>query len=85
MQLEQVSNYIKSQGVECTQNFINSDSGNENMCNALLDFSHKVEADLIMIMTQQETEVIKYFVGSLAKEIIHNSDIPVMSLVPKNR
>ncbi|NPV12895.1 MAG: universal stress protein [Ignavibacteria bacterium] len=85
MQLEQVSNYIKSQGVECTQNFINSDSGNENMCNALLDFSHKVEADLIMIVTQQETEVIKYFVGSLAKEIIHNSDIPVMSIVPKNR
>jgi nucleotide-binding universal stress UspA family protein len=85
MQLEQVSNYIKSNGVECTQNFVSGDSGNENMCNALLDFSHKVDADLIIIMTQQETEVIKYFVGSLAKEIIHNSDIPVMSIVPKNR
>lgn len=85
MQLEQVSNYIKSQGVECTQNFITSESGNENMCKALLEFAHRVEADLIMIMTQQETEVIKYFVGSLAKEIIHNSDIPVMSIVPKSR
>ncbi len=85
MQLEQVSNYIKANGVECTQNFISSESGNENMCNALLDFSHKVEADLIIIMTQQETEVIKYFVGSLAKEIIHNFDVPVMSIVPKNR
>lgn len=85
LQLEQVSSYIKSNGVECTQNFITSESGNENICAALLDFSHKVEADLIIIMTQQETEVIKYFVGSLAKEIIHNSDIPVMSIVPKNR
>jgi len=83
LQLDQVSSYIKSQGVECTQTFLNSESGNENMCKALLDFAHKVEADLIMIMTQQETEVIKYFVGSLAKEIIHNSDIPVMSIVPK--
>jgi nucleotide-binding universal stress UspA family protein len=55
------------------------------MCKALLEFAHRVEADLIMIMTQQETEVIKYFVGSLAKEIIHNSDIPVMSIVPKSR
>lgn len=84
MQLDQVCNFIKASGVECTQNFISSESGNENVCKALLDFSHKVEADLIIIMTQQETEVIKYFVGSLAKEIIHNSDIPVMSIVPKN-
>ncbi len=85
MQLEQVSNYISSNGVECTQNFISGEPGNENMCSTLLDFSYKVEADLIIIMTQQETEVIKYFVGSLAKEIIHNSNIPVMSIVPKNR
>lgn len=82
-QLQQVSDHIKSQGIECTQNFLNTGSGNTNMCNALIEFSHKVEADLLIIMTQQETEVIKYFVGSLAKEIIHNSDIPVMSIVPK--
>jgi len=83
LQLNQVSEFIKNQGIECTQNFLNTKSGNSNMCEALLQFSHKVEADLIVIMTQQETEVIKYFVGSLAKEIIHNSDIPVMSIVPK--
>ena len=82
-QLEQVSDYIHSQGIECSQNFLNTSSGNSNMCNELLDFSNKVEADLIIIMTQQETEVIKYFVGSLAKEIIHSSEIPVMSIVPK--
>lgn len=84
-QLQQVSDHIKSQGIECTQNFLNTGSGNTNMCNALIEFSHKVEADLLIIMTQQETEVIKYFVGSLAKEIIHNSDIPVMSIVPKQK
>jgi nucleotide-binding universal stress UspA family protein len=83
-QLEQVSEFIRSQGIECTQNFINTASGNTNMCTSLLDFSTKVEADLLIIMTQQETEVIKYFVGSLAKEIIHNSEIPVMSIVPKS-
>jgi len=84
-QLQQVSDYIKSQGVDCTENFLNTQSGNSNMCNALLEFSHKVEADVIIIMTQQESEVIKYFVGSLAKEIIHSSDIPVMSIVPKGK
>lgn len=84
-QLQQVCDYVKSQGIECTSNFLNTQSGNSNMCNALLEFSHKVEADVIIIMTQQETEVIKFFVGSLAKEIIHSSDIPVMSIVPKGK
>jgi nucleotide-binding universal stress UspA family protein len=84
-QLRQVCEYIKSQGVDCTQNFLNTQSGNSNMCNALLEFSHKAEADLLIIMTQQEADVIKYFVGSLAKEIIHSSDIPVMSIVPKGK
>lgn len=82
-QLNQVIEYIKSNDIECTQTFLNTPSGNVNMCNALLEFSEKVHADLIIIMTQQETEVIRYFVGSLAKEIIHASEIPVMSIVPK--
>jgi len=85
LQLKQVYNFIKSQGVECSQNFIITNSGNSSMCTALLEFSHKVDADLVIIMTQQETEIIKYFVGSLAKEIIHNFDIPVMSIVPKGK
>ena len=84
-QLEQVSEHIVSQGIECSQNFLNTSSGNTNMCNSLLEFANKVEADVIIIMTQQETEVIKYFVGSLAKEIIHNSEIPIMSIVPKEK
>ncbi|PIY07196.1 MAG: hypothetical protein COZ21_01530, partial [Bacteroidetes bacterium CG_4_10_14_3_um_filter_31_20] len=79
LQLTQVSEFIRNQDIECTQNFLNIQAGNSNMCKALLEFSHKVDADLIVIMTQQETDVVKYFVGSLAKEIIHNSDIPVMS------
>jgi len=83
LQLTQVSEFIRNQDIECTQNFLNIQAGNSNMCKALLEFSHKVDADLIVIMTQQETDVVKYFVGSLAKEIIHNSDIPVMSIVPK--
>lgn len=83
MQLEQVSNYIKNQGIECTQNFINSDfNDDKNVCNTLLNFSHKINADLIMIMTHQETDFID-LLGSLAKEIINNSDIPIMSIVPK--
>lgn len=83
LQLTQVSDFIQKEGVECKTQFLFTESGNSEMAKALLDYSHSIEADLVVIMTQQETEVIKYFIGSLAKEIIHNSDIPVMSIVPR--
>lgn len=83
MQLTQVADFIKKEGIECKTQFLFTESGNTDMSKALLDFSHRIEADLLIIMTQQETAVIKYMIGSLAKQIIHNSDIPVMSIVPK--
>ncbi|PKP19384.1 MAG: hypothetical protein CVU05_11475 [Bacteroidetes bacterium HGW-Bacteroidetes-21] len=83
LQLTQVADFIKKEGVECKTQFLFTESGNAEMAKSLLEFSHKIEADLLIIMTQQETDVIKYFIGSLAKQIIHNSDVPVMSIVPK--
>ena len=83
LQLTQVSDFIQKEGVECKTQFLFTESGNSEMAKALLDYSTNIDADLIIIMTQQETDVIKYFIGSLAKEIIHNSTIPVMSIVPK--
>ena len=49
----------------------------------LLDFAYSVKGDLIAIMTQQEKDFTEYFVGTVAKRIIHSSDIPVLSIVPK--
>lgn len=83
LQLTQVSDFIQKEGVECKTQFLFTESSNADMAKALIDYSHSIEADLMVIMTQQETEVIKYFIGSLAKEIIHNCDIPVMSIVPR--
>lgn len=82
-QLTQVEDFIKKEGVECKTQFLFTESGNAEMGKSLIDFSNRIEADLLIIMTQQETDVIKYFIGSLAKEIIHNSEVPVMSIVPK--
>ncbi|GAI48842.1 unnamed protein product [marine sediment metagenome] len=56
------------------------------MAKNLIDFAHKVQGDLIIIMTQQKDAISEYFIGvigSFAKEIIHRSDIPVMSITPK--
>ena len=49
----------------------------------IIDYAGKCKGDLIMIMTQQEDDSDYYFIGSTSQGIIHNSDIPVLSIIPK--
>jgi len=81
-QMEQVKNFIKKAGVKCTAEMIKAIKGHETLAHAVVDYAAKVDADLIMIMTQQEGDITPLFIGSTAQGIIDNSDIPVMSIVP---
>jgi len=83
LQLEQVQKFISKQGIECTTKLLFSSNNIEKIVEALIDYANKANGDLITIMTQQETEFKEFFIGSLAKQIIHKSDIPVMSIAPK--
>ncbi len=81
-QIDQVKNFIKKAGVKCTAEMIKTSKGQETLAHAIIDYSNKVEADLIMIMTQQEGEITPLFIGSTAQDIINSSETPVMSIVP---
>jgi len=81
-QMDQVKNFIKKAGVKCTAEMIKTTRGNETLSHAIVDYSTKVDADLIVIMTQQEGEITPLFIGSTAQGIINHSEIPVMSIVP---
>lgn len=54
----------------------------DNLGQEVVEYTRSVEGDLIMIMTQQETNFTEMFIGSAAQEVINNSDIPVCSIVP---
>ena len=81
-QMEQVKNFIKKSGVKCTAEMIKAVKGHETLAHAVVDYANKVDADLIMIMTQQESDTTPLFIGSTAQGIINNSEVPVMSIVP---
>jgi nucleotide-binding universal stress UspA family protein len=80
-QISQVKNYIEEHGVECVADLIKGESITETVIN----YARKVNGDLIMIMTQQENDFIEFFVGSKAQQVIHGSDIPVLSIRPIER
>jgi nucleotide-binding universal stress UspA family protein len=55
------------------------------MAKALLNYAHKVNADMVSIMTQQEHDISEFFLGSLAQNIIFSFDIPVLTITPKQK
>ncbi len=81
-QLLMVRQYIENRGVKCTAEIVNILKSEESLANALIKYAEKIEADLLMIMTQQEKDIKELFIGSKAKEVINNSEIPVLSIQP---
>ncbi|NVO19157.1 MAG: universal stress protein [Bacteroidetes bacterium] len=83
-QLNQVTHFIADAGIECTSEIIESHDGDKTLVPTILEYAHQQgDIDLLVIMTQQEIGFVEYFVGSHAQEFLRLSDIPVLSIVPK--
>jgi nucleotide-binding universal stress UspA family protein len=79
--LKQVKEYITEKGVNCTAESIKGSS----IADEVIKYCEKVDADLLMIMTQQELEWTDLFISSQAQQIINHSDIPVISIRPTEK
>lgn len=55
----------------------------ENITNATLEYAQFVDADLIAIMTEQETNASNILLGPFAQQMVNYSQIPVLSIQPK--
>lgn len=77
----QVQKFIKNKGVPCT---IKTLEGTD-IAQLVLDYANEVQADLIMIMSQQEITLKALFVGTTAQKIVSLSEIPVLSIRPVKR
>jgi nucleotide-binding universal stress UspA family protein len=54
-----------------------------NLAYEAMRFGPQVNADLIVIMTEQESTLTGVFLGPRAKQIVNHSRIPVMSIKPR--
>jgi nucleotide-binding universal stress UspA family protein len=54
-----------------------------NRAEKTLLYAKKVEADLIIIMSDQRAEFSSWILGSYAHQLINNSHIPVLSIPPE--
>lgn len=84
IQMNQVKSFIENAGIECEAEIIETPKGEKTHVPNILEYARsKGDIDLIVIMTQQEFSVVEFFVGSHAQEFIRRSEIPVVSIVPR--
>tara|TARA_B110000977_G_scaffold196409_1_gene276720 strand:- start:112 stop:993 length:882 start_codon:yes stop_codon:yes gene_type:complete len=78
--LNQVKRFLTDGGVTTEAELIKAEG--RSLAQSILDYSNDNEGDLIMIMTQQESDFTDHFIGSSAQSIVYNTDTPVMSVRP---
>ncbi|HLG35943.1 MAG TPA: universal stress protein [Bacteroidia bacterium] len=79
-QMSQVKHFIDERDIVCTTEMITGDDIPET----IIEHAKKINADLIMIMTQdREIKWTERFIGSAAQEIINGTDIPVLTIHPE--
>lgn len=80
-QMDQVIEFLSENNIKCEGEFFKSSDISEGV----LEYSEKVSADLIIIMTQKELEFKDFIIGTESSQIINHSDIPVCSIRPMQR
>lgn len=82
--LHQVEDVLSKNGVKHTSKMLADDDYPGNPADDTLQYAEEINADLIMIMTQQEKGFTEFIVGSYAQQIVNkHSSIPVMCITPK--
>jgi len=77
---KQMADYFTKLGIKNTYIEVQS----ANVTSDTLKIAEEQNADLICIMTEQETSAANIFLGPFAQQMVNHSPIPVLSVHPKN-
>lgn len=78
-----VEKFIKENYGNVSADFVFGNNEDDTLSGLVLKYSEEKNGDIIVVMTQQETNWMKLFMGTTALDIIYNSPVPVFSVVPK--
>lgn len=75
----QVEEYCKERNIR----FVTVTKESENITRTTIDYAEAVSADMIAIMTEQETTTANIFLGPYAQQMVNHSPVPVLSMRAK--
>jgi nucleotide-binding universal stress UspA family protein len=76
--VKQVEDFISKQNIGHTKKYISGD----NQAKLTLEYAKEINADLIMIMGDQEENLLGRLLGPYAQQIVNHSKIPTMCIPP---
>jgi nucleotide-binding universal stress UspA family protein len=77
--VKQAEVYLEENNIRYRSVFLEAD----NITDTVLEYAQKVEANLISIMTEQETTTMNLWLGPYAAQMVNHSPIPVLSVHPE--
>ncbi len=75
----QVTKYLDEENVKYVAKAIDA----ENVTNATINYAKAIDADVIVIMTEQEMTTANLFLGAFAQQMVNHSPIPVLNIHAK--
>ena len=82
--MEKTIRQIEAEGINTISKFISTEGGGKKMfLIEVIKYANNNDIDLIMIMTQSERALVKYFMSAYAFSVIRKSSTPVLTITPK--
>lgn len=78
VKIHQVKEFIEKYEIPYTVKMFKGD----NLATISMDYAYQINADLIIIMTEQENNSTGLMLGSFAQQIVNHSKVPVLSIRP---
>ena len=75
----QIERYLSTEKIKYTINYREVD----NVTKATVAYAESVNADLISIMTEQESTAWSFLLGTYAQQMLNAASMPVLSITPK--
>lgn len=78
IKVEQVDEWLGQHEVSSETKFVEGD----NLAKMTMEIAEELDADLIVIMTEQEPSLTGLFLGTYATQVVNHSKVPVMCVHP---
>ena len=79
LKIEQIEEYVQKSGLKSTRKIFKD----SNQAKISQEYAKAINADLIIIMTDQDENITGRLLGSFAQQIVNHSPIPVISVPPE--
>jgi nucleotide-binding universal stress UspA family protein len=78
IKVDQVDEWLQKHEIGCETKFVEGD----NLAKMTMQVAEELDADLVVIMTEQEPGITGLFLGTYATQVVNHSKIPVMAVHP---